>query len=73
MAGHCASTPDQSSPQAATVAAAQGQYPMSTDDKKWVIRKDAAALARRSQDSIERTEKKHELQTRTTAAKAGPC
>ena len=55
------------------MAAAQRQYPMSTDDKKWVIRKDAAALARRSQDSIERTQKKHELQTRTTAAKAGPC
>ena len=43
---------------------------MSTDDNKWVTRKDAAVLGRCSQDSSERTVKKHELPTRTTDANA---
>jgi hypothetical protein len=43
---------------------------MSTDDRKWVTRKDAAALARCSQDSIVRAQTKHKLQTRTNDAKA---
>jgi hypothetical protein len=72
VAGDCprAGTPDQSIPQAATVAAAERQYPMSTDDSQWVTRKDAAVLARCSEDSIRLTQKNHELQTRTNAAKA---
>jgi len=73
LAGYCAraGAPDQSIPQAATgVAAERNVYAMSTDVRKWVTRKDAAALARCSQDSIVRTEKKHKLQTRTNDAKA---
>jgi hypothetical protein len=73
MAGDCARAraSDQSIPQAATgVAAERIKTVMSTDDRKWVTRKDAAALARCSQDSIVRTEKKHKLQTRTNDAKA---
>jgi hypothetical protein len=66
----CAAAPNQSIPQAATVAAAERHHPMSTDDRKWVTRKEAAALARCSQDSIERTEKKHKLETRTNDAGA---
>jgi hypothetical protein len=72
-AGDCARgrAPDQSIPQAATgVAAARIKTVMPTDARKWVTRKDAAALARCSQDSIVRTEKKHKLQTRTNDAKA---
>jgi hypothetical protein len=70
--GDCArpGAPDQSIPQAAILAAAERQYPMSTDDSQWVTRKVAAALGRCSQDSIERTVKKHKLQTRTNDAKA---
>jgi hypothetical protein len=72
MAGDCAraGAPDQSIPQAATRAAAERQHPMSTDDSVWVTRKEAAALARCSQDSIERTEKKHDLETRTSSVGA---
>ena len=43
---------------------------MSTDDSTWVTRKDAAALARCSQDSIVRAQTKHKLQTRTGDANA---
>jgi uncharacterized small protein (DUF1192 family) len=43
---------------------------MSTDDNQWVTRKDAALLARCSQDSIVRAQTKHKLQTRTNDAKA---
>jgi hypothetical protein len=43
---------------------------MSTDDSVWVTRKEAAALARCSQDSIERTQKKHKLETRTSSVGA---
>ena len=51
-------------------AAERNVYAMSTDDRKWVTRKDAAALARCSEDAIKDTQKKHELPTRTNAAKA---
>jgi hypothetical protein len=72
LAGYCAGAgaPDQSTPQAATVAAAERHHPMSTDDDQWVTRKDAATLARCSQDSIVRAQTKHKLQTRTNDAKA---
>jgi uncharacterized small protein (DUF1192 family) len=43
---------------------------MSTDDKQWVTRKDAAALARCSEDAIKDTQKKHKLPTRTGTAGA---
>lgn len=43
---------------------------MSTDESKWVTRKDAAALARCSEDAIKDTQKKHKLPTRTGAAGA---
>jgi hypothetical protein len=62
MAGDCAraGSPNHPTPQAATgVVAERNKYPMSTDDNQWVTRKDAAVLARCSQDSIERTVKKH--------------
>jgi len=72
MAGDCACVcaHHQSIPQAATLAAAERHYPMSTDDSQWVTRKDAAALGRCSQDSIQRTAKKHKLPTRTNKAGA---
>ena len=73
LAGDCAraGAPDESIPQAATgVAAERIKTVMSTDDRKWVTRKDAAALARCSQDSIVRAQTKHKLQTRTNDAKA---
>ena len=43
---------------------------MSTDDNAWVTRKDAAALARCSEDAIKDTQKKYKLPTRTGAAGA---
>jgi len=43
---------------------------MSTDDNQWVTRKDAAALARCSEDAIKDTQKKHKLPTRTGTAGA---
>jgi uncharacterized small protein (DUF1192 family) len=43
---------------------------MSTDDNAWVTRKDAAAVARCSEDAIKDTQKKHNLPTRTGAAGA---
>jgi len=72
LAGDCArrGAPNQSIPQAATRAAAERQYPMSTDDNAWVTRKDAAALARCSEDAIKDTQKKYKLPTRTGAAGA---
>ena len=44
--------------------------PAPTDDRQWVTRKDAADLARCSQDAIRATQKKHQLPTRTNAAGA---
>jgi hypothetical protein len=72
LAGDCAwpGAPNQSIPQAATRAAAERQYPMSTDDNQRVTRKDAAALARCSEDAIKDTQKKHKLPTRTGTAGA---
>ena len=43
---------------------------MSTDDNSWITRKDAAALARCSEDAIKDTQKKHKLPTRTGTAGA---
>ena len=72
VAGDCAraAAPNQSIPQAATRAAAERHHPMSTDDNSWVTRKDAAALARCSEDAIKDTQKKHKLPTRTGTAGA---
>ena len=63
---------EPSTPQAATgVAAERIKTVMSTDDRKWVTRKDAAALARCSQDSIVRAQTKHKQGTRSSAG--GSC
>jgi len=44
--------------------------PSPTDANDWVTRKEAAVLARCSEDAIRATQKKHQLETRTNAAGA---
>jgi hypothetical protein len=43
---------------------------MPSDDHEWITRRDAAALGRCSEDAIKATQKRHQLETRTNAAKA---